>query len=507
MTTNYKKEHCIRTQDNDLRTPPCIRYNIVMRLLLVLTLLTRLIYSVVVADDASYQVGIGIYDVTGPVAQVNFMGYAMPQQTGHGLHIRLRSRAFIISSANDEGEVVSNNTICFVSVDCGMGSDLVTSRVLDRLSEILPNEICTIENLSISGTHTHSGPAGFLQYVLYQFTSLGFVSETIDTFVEGISQSISRAYSNIKPTTILYNNGLLFDANINRSPTSYLNNPKVERDRYQFEGDTDKNMLLLKFISKEENKDRGMLNWYAVHGTSMNNTNLLVSGDNKGYASYLAEKHFNGESTLPGSGNFVAAFASTNLGDVSPNTAGAKCIDTGLPCEPLTSTCNGDSLKCIGSGPGSNMFESTEIIGRKQFNHAVGLYNKASNKIIGAVGYRHSFVDMSNQEVILKDGKIVKTCPAALGYSFAGGTTDGPGSGQFMQGTTDGNLFWDKVAEFIAEPTEVEKACQKPKPILLNTGKLSTPYLWDPPTVPISIFRVGNLFILNVPCGMFLKKS
>ncbi|RYY71776.1 hypothetical protein EON63_21435 [archaeon] len=30
-----------------------------------------------------------------------------------------------------------------------------------------------------------------------------------------------------------------------------------------------------------------------------------------------------------GSGSFVAAFASTNLGDVSPNTNGAKCIDTG----------------------------------------------------------------------------------------------------------------------------------------------------------------------------------
>ena len=27
-----------------------------------------------------------------------------------------------------------------------------------------------------------------------------------------------------------------------------------------------------------------MVNWYAVHGTSMNNTNQYISGDNKGYA-------------------------------------------------------------------------------------------------------------------------------------------------------------------------------------------------------------------------------
>jgi neutral ceramidase len=42
------------------------------------------------------------------------------------------------------------------------------------------------------------------------------------------------------------------------------------------------------------------------------------------------EKHFNGNHTLPGKGDFVAAFASTNLGDVSPNTGGPRCIDTGM---------------------------------------------------------------------------------------------------------------------------------------------------------------------------------
>ena len=470
-----------------------------MKLLLLFTLVTLV--------ESTYRVGIGIYDVTGPIAQVNFMGYAMPQQTGHGLHLRLRSRAFIISDldASDDGNsrIMSDNTVCFVSVDCGMGSDLVTRRVLNRISELLPEQVCTIENLSISGTHTHSGPAGFLQYVLYQFTSLGFVSETMDAFVEGISQSIFRAYSNMQHTSILYNNGLLFNANINRSPTSYLNNPKEERDRYENEGDTDKNMLLLKFIADADGEDLGLLNWFPVHGTSMNNTNHLVSGDNKGYASYLAEKYFNGKKALPGSGDFVAAFSSSNLGDVSPNTAGAKCIDTGLPCEALASTCNGDSLKCIGSGPGNDMFESTEIIGRKQWNHAINLYNEASDKLAGNVDYRHSFIDMSKQEVILKNGDIAQTCPAALGYSFAAGTTDGPGSGQFMQGITNSTAFWDAVAGFIAEPSEEEKTCQEPKPILLNTGTLSQPYLWDPPTVPISIFRIGNLFILNAPCGKF----
>ena len=67
----------------------------------------------------------------------------------------------------------------------------------------------------------------------------------------------------------------------------------------------------------------------------MNNTNTLISGDNKGYASYLLEKEMNGPQSLPGTGPFVAAFASTNLGDVSPNTAGPKASDLGTKCTCL----------------------------------------------------------------------------------------------------------------------------------------------------------------------------
>jgi len=37
----------------------------------------------------------------------------------------------------------------------------------------------------------------------------------------------------------------------------------------------------------------------------------------------------------------VAAFAQSNEGDVSPNTKGPHCIDTGLPCDTNHSTCNG----------------------------------------------------------------------------------------------------------------------------------------------------------------------
>lgn len=581
-------------------------------------------------DDggSNFFVGTGIYDMTGPAAQINFMGYAKSSQAAHGIHLRLRSRAFIVSelppstslkrnhnldenshdvaieSSNendslsqetrtknsgiaqrqdDESQQQQRNrreegflrwtrnnvlfgskaeeedtssptpsslvsqldpdrTICFVSMDVGMGSDLLNRRVLERLDELLPEQqqqqeqqhhhhpqhgndrnsndsaiprkrLCHLENLSISGTHTHSAPAGFIQYALYQITSKGFSDEVFDTYVESVAQSILRAYINLERGSIEVATDMLWDANINRSPTSYLLNPQWERDLYHQEGDTDKAMVQLKFsktqgdASTESNTPVGILNWFSVHGTSMNSSNMLISGDNKGYASYLMEKHVNGNETLPGQGDFVAAFASTNLGDVSPNTSGPRCLDTGMPCD-AKSTCNGSSHLCIAFGPGKDMQESTEIIGRKQFEMALRLLDTSQSKtnnstyLEGRVDFRHSFVDMSNVTVTLENGGTARTCPAALGYAFAAGTTDGPGMFDFTQGQNSSNSFWNLIGSFLSPPSEEQKKCHHPKPILLNTGMATLPYLWDPEVVPISVFRVGNLFILSLPCEL-----
>lgn len=82
-------------------------------------------------------------------------------------------------------------------------------------------------------------------------------------------------------------------------------------------------------------------------------------------------------------------------------------------------------------------FESTRIIGKRQFKKAVDLFSDASEQLKGKVDYRHTYVDFSNLEVTLEHGgttEVVQTCPAAMGYSFAAGTTDGPGAFDFEQG-------------------------------------------------------------------------
>lgn len=46
-------------------------------------------------------------------------------------------------------------------------------------------------------------------------------------------------------------------------------------------------------IVKSDGNLHGVLNWFAVHPTSMNMTNHLISSDNLGYASIRMEKILN----------------------------------------------------------------------------------------------------------------------------------------------------------------------------------------------------------------------
>ncbi|CAL4067282.1 unnamed protein product, partial [Meganyctiphanes norvegica] len=445
-------------------------------------------------DPSLYNIGVGIYDATGPVAGVNMMGYANPAQINSGLHIRLYSRAFIIDD--------SQSRLVFVSVDCGMMAQLIKLEVVKQLEEVY-GSLYTTENVMLSGTHTHSGPAGFFQYLLFDITSQGFIQETFDTMVTGIVQSIKMAHDSMTPGYIYVTSGELLDASINRSPTSYLANPEEEKAKYEY--DTDKTMTLLKFTDVDGN-GLGMLNWFAVHPTSMNNTNLLVSGDNKGYAEQLFEEQMN-PGSLPGQGKFVAAFAQSNCGDVSPNIQGPLCQDSGLPCDMYASTCNGNVHWCWASGPGKDMQDSTRIIGERQYNKAWELYNSDTfEPLSGPVQFAQQYINMDNYTVQLQDGTTGSTCRPALGYSFAAGTTDGPGAFDFTQGMTEGNAFWNMVAGLLGEPSQEQIDCQAPKPILLDTGDYNYPYPWHPHILDTQLGRVGQLAILAVP-GEFTTMS
>lgn len=101
----------------------------------------------------------------------------------------------------------------------------------------------------------------------------------------------------------------------------------------------------------------------------------------------------------------------------------------------------------------------------------------------------------------LDNGTIVQTCPAALGHSFAAGTTDGPGVFDFTQSDSGApnNPFWSVVGGLLRAPSAQQIACQQPKPILLDVGEISTPYAWAPNIIDVQTLRVGQFIIIVSP--------
>lgn len=59
-----------------------------------------------------------------------------------------------------------------------------------------------------------------------------------------------------------------------------------------------------------------------------------------------------------------------------------------------------------------------------------------------------------------------------MGYSFAGGTTDGPGFWGFHQNTHYASFLWNSLRNLLFRVTKDDIACQMPKPILVNGAKV-----------------------------------
>lgn len=414
-----------------------------------------------------FLVGSGVFDITGPAAGQTLSGYGRFDQTVGGIHTRLRSRAFVIEDNNH------SLRIAFVNADLLMVPDVVKNAVVARLDRFYP-KIFTEDNLTISAVHTHSGPGGYSESKLMNFPSLGFDPENFEVIVAGITQSVVRAYSHLTPGSVFIHEGKLRGASKNRAPIAYELNP----DASLYDSDVDESMVLLKFVT-DAGRPIGMLNWFAVHNTSMSMANRLISSDNKGYAAYLFERlkgtHYASDQT------FVAAFANANEGDVSPDIFSAQ--GAGVPDD----------------------IEKTRIIGSLQFEKARELYDNASERLHSSIDFRHLWVRFPDVHVGSE-----RLCDGALGYSFVAGASDGPNEMQgYKQGLKQGDDFEPslgiKIAQAFFQTTVLKSSpalerCHYPKPIWIGTGLMNPP--WTPQSIPLQLLRIGSLAIVAVPAEL-----
>ncbi|KAG6584494.1 Neutral ceramidase [Phytophthora cinnamomi] len=414
-----------------------------------------------VQHAAPYNIGIGKSDITGPAAEVIMMGFANTDESDAGILNRLYARAFLIEDPD------TSERVMFVHCDLHSVMQLVHQEVLAELATKY-NGVYTEQNVILHATHTHAGPGGTSGYFLYDVSILGYINENFDKIVSGIMDAIDKAHNSVASGTIRWNKGEVTKGGKNRSPDAYLANSASERAKYSSNIDT--TMRALHFFSST-GKLRGVLAFYPVHPTSLTANNLLISGDNKGYAEFLLENELD---------NVVVGIGIANAGDVSPNL-----IDNG----------NGTF-----SGEGSTPIESAEIMGKRQYDTLSALINGNSELIQGSIVAKLSYVDFSNVtlngvEATTADPYAYRTCPAVVGQNFAAGTEDGRGLSMFTEGNLKANVLFKTIGAVIKETPQWVQTCQNANKVPLLAVGLMEPVPWVPNILPVQVVKIGQFAI------------
>ena len=467
-------------------------------------------------DPSGILVGTGISDITGPMAEVGMMGYGDPGQQTAGLHMRLFARAFVFAAPG------GGKRVAFVSAELQGISSSVKQGVVKKLDTLYPGRYDD-RNVMISATHTHSGPGGYAHHALFNIMSFGHIAQNYAAIVDGITEAISKADSSLAPATVSVMSGeVTTQTMVNRSMPAYTLNPDARSIpprsaaptgpapplawiSYAWPDSVNREMTVLKI--QKGGSPVGAIAWHAVHNVSMRKENRLISSDAKGYASHLFEKQYGSIAPLQNYGAFIAAFPNGAEGDMSPNIMGP------------------DTTRGEFKGPGGNDFESTYIIGERQFDVAHTLFTLGGHTPIpGDIDFRHKFVTMPGLLVTSNHtngvgGKFL--CPPAYGVSFNAGSEDGQ-SGPAVEGLALGSTMsylvltemrriLTGIIGFLIPPLGPVVAgamiassdpCQLPKPVLIPSGSLPN---WSPAILPFQLLRLGPVAIAGIPGEMTMQ--
>ncbi|PJZ28833.1 neutral/alkaline non-lysosomal ceramidase N-terminal domain-containing protein [Leptospira kmetyi] len=455
-----------------------------------------------------FLVGASKSDITGPFVQSS-TGYNSPGDQMSGLAMRLFSRAFVIERPGGKVVAIVTNDMLHMYQSVKMG-------VVQKLQTDGYGSVFNQENVVLFATHTHSAPSNTSWYTLFNLFNgvVGFDKVHYNILINGITEAIKAAYNQRREARIRFASGILVGAAHNRSSAAY----EWNGDKSNYSKNIEETMTLLRFEATD-GTPIGLINWFAVHGTSLGISNRRAHGDNKGYASHLVE-------TTMGN-NFVAAFPQGPMGDSSPN-------------QPNPTDITKPFLRPNDLDPNLDALENPIVHGTLQGNKALELYNSATTAITGNVGYRHSHVTW-NQKIGVDPAYIgansmpwdgasgATTCVATIGGGFLAGDEEGAPvefakEGEIRNDFVLENGVWVKknysltnlsgaaqilgvlwpLAQLALNSTKYE-GCDKEKFTLLPVGEVDSFWFPNPQVpfvpviLPLQVITIGNTAILTSP--------
>lgn len=413
------------------------------------------------APTSGYLVGAGKGDLTGAIAGQGMMGYSDLSQVATGLLQRVWARAYIIADA------ASGTRVVFVNADLACLFESHRVGVMKELRSRFGN-LYSEDNVNLNATHNHNTCGGTAWDYAYVLAALGHRENSYRAEVAGIVDAIVAAHHSLAPGTLELGHSELHDASANRSLQAFVNNPTPDRQHFPEHIDPQVTSLRL----RQGGSVIGEITWFATHGTSLTDANTLISVDNKGYASYLAEQQ------KPG---VVASFPQTNAGDMTPNLAVRKLHP---------------------AGPTGDHRANCTIIGQRQFRAGERAFASARS-LSGGVSYAYRFLNLSDIAIdgtYTPDGRPARTSPAIMGAAAAATSTEDNTRSQ-LSFLNEGMVLPFAAALGATSkvtPPEWVQQIQAPKVPLFPLGYMP-PHPWIQQVLPIQLIRLGDLVLAAAP--------
>jgi hypothetical protein len=274
---------------------------------------------------ALLRAGVGRADITPPTGYY-MGGWANADAIARGVHTRLYARAIVL----DEG----GRKVALVVEDLAFLSD---GMVQDAIRQVASRGFDTA-NVLVSATHTHSGPAGFMNFTNYNTIFAprlgpnlivgGFDPQLYAFMVRRLALAIARADDDLGPARVGWGHTELLGVTRNRSLEAHLadfgieeprGSGNVSQDPGGYPDTIDPNVDVLRVDKRLRRQwvPVGMWSAFANHGTVDKILWRHYDADHFAASERVVETALRRRGRVPAKQDVVNAFADSDEGDMS----------------------------------------------------------------------------------------------------------------------------------------------------------------------------------------------
>lgn len=216
---------------------------------------------------AQAEAGMAVVDITPPIGMPKF-GYSAWARDSDGFRTRLKARAFYLHGSDGE-------PMALVQLDLGAGSLALHHVIAERIAE---RTDIPAHALTLLVTHTHTGPANFLDsdfYNVFGANRPGFDPVMFEFLASRISDAVIEAFEQRRPARFATGQMPVWGLTRNRSVEAWANNFDIPANQINealaFRA-VNPHMTMLRIDLQHDDGNfypAGALTAFSIHGTSI----------------------------------------------------------------------------------------------------------------------------------------------------------------------------------------------------------------------------------------------